>query len=260
MNKSLGNGNLSLEQFSLMKLPREVRDMIYEMCLAFDGPIFVRDPKRYRHNSIARLNLEPQKPEEYDRDLLPIEFSATAKARNLFYVSKQIRDEAAAIFYSKNTFEFTLAGMEKFIRRIRVRNRHNLRSVIVYYEYRWDMAYEGPLRALERCVGLRDLTLVLFCPCKLSPYSGGRADSTMLQAPPAFEHLLRIRGLNKVRLVMTRSAFFPSTLPANRTFENQWAMEAAVQVLKQPRRVPQRTNRKVIKKRAQRRKRKSAST
>ena len=39
--------------------------------------------------------------EEFDRDLLPIEFSATAKARNLSYVSKQIRDETVAIFYRK---------------------------------------------------------------------------------------------------------------------------------------------------------------
>ena len=236
-----------------MELPREIRDMIYKSCLAFDGPIFVRGPNHY---SMAGNNLEPQKPEEYDRDLLPIEFSATAEARNLFYVSKQIRDESVAIFYRRNTFEFTMAGMERFIRRMRVRNRHHLRSVIVYYQYRQDMAYERPLRALQRCVGLRDLTLVLFCPCKLY----GRADSPMLQAPPAFEFLLRIRGLDNVRLVMTRSAFNQIDLRATRTFEDQSAMDAAVQVLKEPRRIPQRRNRKVVKKRAQRKKRKSAST
>lgn len=236
-----------------MELPREIRDMIYESCLAFDGPIFVRDPKNF---SRARFNFETQKPEEYDRDLLPIEYSATAKARDLFYVSKQIRDESVGIYYRKNTFEFTMVGMERFIRRMRVRNRHHLRSVIVYYQYVNDMPYERPLRALERCVGLRDLTLVLFCPCKLY----GRADSTVLRAPPAFESLLRIRGLDNVRLVMTRSAFLPSPMFAARIFEDQSAMEAAVQVLKQPRRIPQRRSLKVVKKRAQRTKRMSASS
>ena len=236
-----------------MELPREIRDMIYKSCLAFDGPIFVRGPNHY---TMSGNNCEPQKPEEYDRDLLPVEFSATAEARNLFYVSKQIRDESVAIFYRKNTFEFTMAGMERFIRRIRVRNRHHLRSVIVYYQYRLSMAYEKSLKALQRCVGLRDLTLVVFCPCKIY----GRADSPMLQAPPAFEFLLRIRGLDNVRLVMTRSAFGLRELRATRTFEDQSAMEAAVQVLKEPRRIPQRRNRKVVKKRAQRTKRKSAST
>ena len=170
-------------------------------------------------------------------------------------MSKQIRDETVAIFYRENTFEFTMAGMERFIRRIRVRNRHHLRSVIVYYQYRLEIAYETSLRALQRCVGLRDLTLVLFCPCKLP----GEDDSPMVQAP-AFEFLLKIRGLDNVRLVMTRYALFESELATTRIFGDQSAMEAAVQVLKEPRRIPRRRNRKVVKKRVRRTKRKSAST
>ena len=38
-------GNLSLEQFPLMELPREVRDMIFEACLVFDRAIFVRNKR-----------------------------------------------------------------------------------------------------------------------------------------------------------------------------------------------------------------------
>ena len=255
MNNFSGNGDLSLEQFPLMELPREVRDMIYEACLAFDSAIFVRDGigKRSRTSYF-----EPQRVQISDRRMSSIELSATAKARNLFYVSKQIRDEAVAIFYRKNTFEFTVTEMERFIRRMRVRNRHNLRSVIVYYKDRCALEYEGPLRALERCVGLRDLTLVLCCGCRLSPYSGGRPDSTVLQVPQAFEFLLRIRGLDNVRLIMTRFAWSKSPWIADRTFENQSALEAAVQVLKQPRKVPQRTNRNVVKKRAQKKKRRNS--
>ena len=219
-----------------MELPREVRDMIYEMCLVSDRPIFFKDPRRH---------IVPQKPEEFDRDLLPIEFSATAKARNLFYVSKQIRDETVAIFYRKNTFDFAMVAMEKFIRKMGVRNRHHLRSVIVYYEGRCDYAHEGPLEALERCVGLRDLTLVF---CTRDRHTGGRLGGRhyfMPAAqwppawPPAFGNLLQIRGLDKVRLLIDRPHIYGSGVPAK--FRD---MEAALQVLKQPRRVPQRTESK----------------
>lgn len=232
-----------------MELPREVRDMIYEACLTSNGAIFVG----YGEHD----GFEPQQPEDFDRQMPSIDFSATAKARNLFYVSKQIRDEAVAIFYRKNTFELMLIGMERFIRRMRVGDRHNLRSVIVYYEHYGvsNPDSKQPLRALERCVGLRDLTLVICCRCLM--YA---SDGDVLREPPGFNYLLRIRGLDNVRVVMTERAWGVSPGKQEHIPEGLQAMEAALQVLKQPRRVPQKTNRKVVKKRAQKKKRKSAST
>ena len=229
--------------------------MIYEACLALDGAIFVRDKGIGR----SHLSLFPlRKRECFDRQMSSIESSATAKAQNLFYVSKQIRDEAVPIFYRKNTFEFTsLTKMEGFIRNMRLKNRRNLRSVIVYYE---GLEYERPLRLLARCVGLRDLTLVLCDACMRPDIDSNFSYWPMLQELPAFKTLLRIRGLNNVRLVLNRRARGLVNLTTNWSPDRLPAMEAAVQVLKQPRPVPQkRMKPNKVKKRAQK-KRTSAST
>ncbi len=236
-----------------MELPREVRDMIYEACLAVNGAIFVKDKRVGR---CIGSTFKPRKREDFDRRMLSIESSATAKSRNLFYVSKQIRDEAVAIFYRKNTFEFTtLNEMKKFILNIRRRERHNLRSVIVYYECHYD-DYVPSLRVLSRCVGLRDLTLVLCDPymrISCGHFNHRHCDHYELLELPAFESLLEIRGLNNVRLVPSEKA-----LNSIHDFRKLPAMETAVQVLKQPRPVPPRSMRNVVAAREQT-KRKSAS-
>ena len=229
-----------------MKLPREIRDMIYEACLTFDGAIFVRDkrvPRSIEPSFRPRFSFRPRQREDFDRRMSSIESSATAKGRNLFYVSKQIRDEAVPVFYRRNTFEFTsLTEMEKFIRNMGLRNQHNLRSVIVYYEAEY-LKYQRPLILLERCVGLRDLTLVLCDACMVYTSSGNM--------PPAFETLLKIRGLDHVRLVLNRRDGALVHWDSNRSFERLLAMEAAVQVMKQPRPVPQeRMKPKKVKRRA----------
>ena len=229
--------------------------MIYEACLALDGAIFVRDMGIGR----SHLSLFPLRQREcFDRQMSSIESSATAKAQNLFYVSKQIRDEAVPIFYRKNTFDFiSLTEMEGFIRNMRLKSRRNLRSVIVYYEH---LEYERPLRLLARCVGLRDLTLVLCDACMRPDNDSNFSYRPMLQELPAFKTLLRIRGLNNVRLVLNRRARALVNLTTNWSPERLPAMEAAVQVLKQPRPVPQkRMKPNKVKKRAQK-KRTSAST
>ena len=248
-----GTGKSSLKQFPLMELPREVRDMIYEECLALDGAIFVKDM------GIRRTGLLPfclRQREDFDRQMPSIKSSATAEAQNLFYVSKQIRDEAVPIFYRKNTFEFTsLTEMEKFICNMGLKNQHNLRSVIVYYEAEF-LEYERPLRLLARCVGLRNLTLVL---CDAWIVYRNKDDGAELQKLPAFETLLRIRGLDNVRLVLGGSMGDYLVWASDNSFEKLPAMEAAVQVMKQPRLVPQMMKRNKVKGREQE-KRKSAFT
>ena len=261
-----GNGNSLLEQFPLMELPREVRDMIYEACLAFDGAIFVKD-KRKGPRSIQTNRSSPfkhrQREGDLDRGMASIESSATAQGRKLFYVSKQIHDEAVSVFYRKNTFEFTsLTEMEKFIRNMGLRNQHSLRSVIVYYQAAY-MEYARPLTLLTQCVGLRNLTLVLCDDCMAytnkyiatDGYTYGWAE---LKVPRAFGTLLRIRGLDNVRLVSSPRAGYLAS-PSHRGFEMLAAMEDAIQVTKKPGPVPKTPKRRKAKKRAQK-KRKSAST
>ena len=242
-----------------MELPQEVRDMIYEACLAFDGAIFVRDKRIRRTMVTSRL----RQRQDFDRRISSIASSATAKGRSLFHLSRQIRDEAVPIFYRKNTFEFTsLTEMEKFIHNMGLRYQHNLRSVIVYYEAEY-LEFQRPLSLLAQCVGLRDLTLILGDACVEYTNSGNvpsyKYDWAALQKPPAFSTLLRIRGLDTVRLVLSRRAGALVDSTSKRDFELLPAMEAAVQVMKKPRPVPQkRMKPNKVKKRAQK-KRKSAS-
>ena len=223
-----------------------------EKCLVFDGSIFVKDPRP--------IIIQPQKPEQFDRDWVPIDFSATAKARNLFFVSKQVRDETAAIFYHKNTFEFAIRAMEKFVLNMGVRNQHHLRSIIVYYEGgSWCTGHEGPFSALERCVGLRDLTLLF---CKWSRTTGGIWDygsrdrfAPEPRWPPVFANVLNIRGLDQVRFLHDLPHLYGEDMPA--VFQD---MVAELQVLKQPRRVTQRTDPEAVKNEAQEENWASAST
>ena len=243
-----------------MELPREVRDMIYEACLVFDGAIFVKDKRR----GCIGSTFKPREREVYfDRGMASIESSATAQGRKLFYVSKQIRDEAASIFYRKNTFEFTsLTEMEKFILNMGLSSQHNLRSVIVYYEAA-NLGYARSLTLLTQCVGLRDLTLVLCDKCvsysnKYIPILGYKLPSAELKTPRAFGTLLRIRGLNDVRLVMSQSAAI-TTSPSNRGWNTLQALNDAIQVTKKPGPVPAPPEPRKAKKGAQK-KRKSAST
>lgn len=64
-------------------MPREIRDIIYEMALTCDVPIPITDPNINRESRcICR------------------------RIWSLFYVNKQIYSEAAPIFYSVNDFMF----------------------------------------------------------------------------------------------------------------------------------------------------------
>lgn len=233
-------------QFPLMELPREVRDMIYEACLAFDGAIFIKDKRR----GPGSCHRPRESAEDFDRGMASIESSATANGRKLFYVSKQIHDEAVSIFYRKNTFEFaSLTEMEYFIRNMGPRNQHNLRSVIVYYWAAY-MEFARPSMLLTQCVGLRDLTIVLCDECmeyRNNMNTGGpKYDWAELKVPQAFVTLLRIRGLDNVRLILSPRAGW---LASNRKVEWLPAWEDAVQVMKQPRPVAQtRTKRNKVKK------------
>ena len=69
-----------------MGLSRKLRDRIYKYCLVVPGNI-VHYPEYYSHDKLNDYN---------DRKLTGF--------LSLLYVSKQIHDEAAPIFYGKNTF------------------------------------------------------------------------------------------------------------------------------------------------------------
>ena len=79
--------------FNLFGLPRELRDVIYEMCLV-PGIVFIK-----RRPQVARI---PKSDMRYQRQL-----SGPKTASQLFLVNKKLRLEALAVFLSKNQFIVT---------------------------------------------------------------------------------------------------------------------------------------------------------
>ena len=94
------------------------------------------------------------------------------------------------------------------------------------------MEFARPSQLLTECVGLRDFTWVLCDACMAYMNSGNapgyKYDWAELQVPRAFGTLLRIRGLDNVRLVLSPRAECLTSV-SNRRFEWLPAMEAAIQ-------------------------------
>ena len=78
-----------MDSFRIMDLPRELRDNIYEHCLVVPFNI-IHYPEYYR------LHRSTDYKDRKFTDFL-----------SLLYVSRQVHEEAAPIFYSKNTFRVT---------------------------------------------------------------------------------------------------------------------------------------------------------
>ena len=80
-----------------MKLPAELRNRIYELVLIHVGPIHVR--ARHFKNIVLRDVLVPKRRVRW-------------REPGLLTVSKQIRDEAMAIYYERNAFHVYVASSE----------------------------------------------------------------------------------------------------------------------------------------------------
>lgn len=82
------------QSFDFMKLPRELRNLVYELCVVV-GNIYIAMPAKY-----YRADMRCQQPRD------------AAAATSLFAVSKQIRHEALELYLSRNHFILTTADTE----------------------------------------------------------------------------------------------------------------------------------------------------
>lgn len=80
--------------FRFMALPLELRENIYKYCLVVPGNI-VHYPDYYSYDKI--LGYKDAKLTDF---------------LSLLFLSKQIHEEAAAIFYAKNSFRITATAMD----------------------------------------------------------------------------------------------------------------------------------------------------
>lgn len=83
-----------MRSFRFLDLPLDLRSSIYTLCLVVPGNV-VHYPEYYSHDKLSDYK---------DRKLMDF--------LSLLYVSKQVHEEAAPIFYGQNTFRVTATAMD----------------------------------------------------------------------------------------------------------------------------------------------------
>ncbi|KAL9098591.1 MAG: hypothetical protein Q9163_005779 [Psora crenata] len=203
-----------MEPFPFMRLPLEIRTMIYKECLIMPVPIQI-----YGHGN-AMISRDRRSPQWSN----PI--CATALCR-LFQVSKAIYRESMPIYFRYNEFSFSsLSPVYYFLHSLAPDARRTISSIsLTYGGTREALA----ARALRTCLGLRHLTIVFdsWSMASARPTSG----PCSLLHLNGLRDLLRIRGLQTLE-VHRKLDHYPDSHGSFRDFP---AFVEALQVLKRPR-------------------------
>ena len=185
------------EPFPFMKLPPEVRQMVYREHLIQGGPIHVTSMYPTSKTSVSvHLGCGIHKP-SHDQH---VSFDASVLA--LLSVSKALNTESVALFYRHNDFHFEhLNHLQSVIDCIAVEARRSLYSICFRYH---GTAPAQAMRALKECIGLRCLTI------EFDRYSLGHipynAKTFMnpfkLGKLHGLQGLLKIRGIKELDVIM----------------------------------------------------------
>ncbi|KAI4269479.1 MAG: hypothetical protein LQ337_007260 [Flavoplaca oasis] len=205
----------SEKSLPLMKLPPEIRNMIYEMVL------FVPDPTGIQ---LARLSRYPTLRAAHD-GLRTIRHSPR-KTCQLLQVCKEIYHEASLIYYRHNTFFCNgVEALGEFLTRLTIQQRRNIRSLSFHFND--GHAPAKSMRLLQGCVSLRALT-ISFTRYTLHDYGLRMPDS--MKWLPGLGDLLKVRGIQELDIVLPLA--FP--YPPYHSFIGEAFIED-LQVLKLPR-------------------------
>ena len=195
--------------FPFMFVAPEIRNKIYRfMVIEEDGVVATNLPRRTHlqhvsnHRYARRKLLNEgclEKPEHYR--IPPYEFGPEA----LFGVSKQVRHEAASIYYSENTFKFNdLRTLENFLS-CAERNNPLCHALLRKVDFRWTT---GPrvsiFEAFRRFEGLRFLTIrvneTTMTGCKNIRTSANTV-GRLYTSVPGYKELLKLRNLERLEVI-----------------------------------------------------------
>lgn len=202
-----------LQPFPFMKLPPEVRLMIYRQHLATLGIIDIRSPHRDGDAVLLRQDCGLHQPphcvyKPLDRSI-----------RGLLTVSKAVYNESVLTLYRHNTFHFPdFDALYRVLRRLHVECRHSILSISLYYS---GGRSTKSIRLLQGCIGLRRLSLIF------NPYS--LCDRVDAMEVYGLEYLREIRGIEELKITQE---YWRSSPGISAAFHS---LEKALQVLKQPR-------------------------
>ncbi|KAI4216450.1 MAG: hypothetical protein LQ349_009101 [Xanthoria aureola] len=218
--------------FPFMKLPPEVRNMIYKEVLedtSIINLIALGDTKKVREVRGKPVLLR------YDPEMPPVTPYSQGQFDPLLLLraSKAIHDEAYPVYYGRNTFFCRgLAALRGFLGRLKREYRRSIRSL--GFDMWGDPAAKS-IRLLQGCVSLQDLHI----DCRgVRLWDNLRSDSVL----PGYNELLKLRGIRSLQILRPvkddiyrlGSQTYRIILPAD-THEYWEEIIEDLQVLKQPR-------------------------
>lgn len=208
------------EPFPFMRLPPEIRNMVYKELLVVPGIICIH------RDSDVEAGLTRVQESVRSKDGMGKSVRIDGKSiRQLLWTSKTIYKEASTFYFGSNHFRFaSLDMLTECLQHIKLDFRRLLRRITVPF---WGLAPAKGMKALATCVSLSELTL------GISWYTSRylRGDQNLMK-PNGLNDLLKIRGLEKVTLDIEDIKYFHDLDISN--FFDKDTLANALQILKEP--------------------------
>ncbi|KAL8928258.1 MAG: hypothetical protein Q9208_001968 [Pyrenodesmia sp. 3 TL-2023] len=209
------DGHVPAEAFPFMKLPLELRAMVYKEVMALPLELTVRFFSHGRKT--YHLLLEGEGTGH------PLQHSPSATCR-LFTVSKAFYEEVMPIYFGCTSFIFPTVDSLSLLKNLKPDHRRCITSMSVNYSGR---APAESIKSLHGCTSLRRLS-ILFDSRTI--YS--KEKELPLVKRYGVSNLLKLRGISELNVELTNSDKFMD----RGRFLNQWdEFVEALQVIKQPR-------------------------
>lgn len=204
------------EPFPFMRLPPELRNMVYKELLVQPGMICIQFRGCPPGESVQRAD---GRGSDHCIDVKAL--------RQLLWTSKTIYQEAAPFYFGSNHFRFQCLGtLTKCLQRLRPDSRRLLRRITVSF------SNSTPARAMKllgTCVSLSELTLEM---CLGTAWSSRRKQDGRMQFN-GLNDLLKIRGLDKFTVDTTHME--PYREEGHNIFFDEKGLADVLEVLKEPR-------------------------
>lgn len=201
--------------FPFMKLPLEIRTMVYKELLVLDNPInfmwYVGYSGPRRCQLAAGVKIDK-------RFVIPR--PALEQICGLLRTSSAIHEESFRIMFGYNTFHFDELDMfESFVSKLRPDYRRSIARMTLCY---FGRAPARAMKLLRECVGLRSLSIILDCMTVYHmPYNKGTGFRDIKKLH-GMNDLLKVRGIRNLQITL-------KAMP-----ERFSVFNSAVQVLKEP--------------------------
>ncbi len=213
------------QPFPFMKLPQEVRLMVYKEHLVLPGPISTVGSRWGGAALCVKLRRDCVLHQPSHRSYIPLDQSVFG----LFSASKSNYKQSVSMFFRHNDFRFAnLNQLSSFLSRISVEARRSIAAVYVGYG---GATPARTFKLLKECVGLRRLTLELSqSSIGTIPWVSKSAGFKLMKIY-RLSDLLKVRGLTEVEVELGT----PEIDGFIRSFDDEWVVfKKTLQVLKQP--------------------------